>query len=327
MNNPNPKVWDWRSYIIHYAPENPTYRHVLLTLSCFMDSAGGSCFPSIKKLSECTSLSKPSVIKYLNQAESDGWIEKSVHGFSGQGWKRHEYTASIPEKVVNEINHVGSKGGKPHNEGGKAENKGGKADRGKVVNQVNTISSVNSSNNSPVESSSEKPVLEISEDALSLVSFFWECFSEANPQIPTKPNDDQSTHFQNLIDEGYNVNEIKQLIEALFTLELEPCLFYRKHVDDPKSFEKHARKFYLQIRSAYTEKKNKPKTRGQKHSDFMHYLMEDQAHSSRYNGHGNTPDAQGIAEDVDELFKNDPPKNYQSRYDESALDNYKPQNN
>lgn len=138
----NTKVWDWRSYIIHYAPESPTYRHVLLTLSCFMDSAGGSCFPSIEKLIECTALSKPSVIKYLNKAEADGWIEKSIHGFSGQGWKRHEYTASIPEKVVNEINHVGCKGGKPHF-------KGGKSDSEKVVKEVNSNSPYNSLNNSP----------------------------------------------------------------------------------------------------------------------------------------------------------------------------------
>ncbi|MBD3616659.1 MAG: helix-turn-helix domain-containing protein [Gracilimonas sp.] len=291
-----PKVWDWRAYIIHYAPANPTYRHVLLTLSCFMDSAGGSCFPSIKKLSECTSLSKPSVIKYLNQAEEDGWIEKSVHGFSGQGWKRHEYTASIPEKVVKEINHVGGKGGKPHDEGGKPDNKGGKPDEGKVVKEVNTISSVNSSNTSPVESSPESTVSNVSEEALSLVTFFWECFSEANPQIPTKPDDKAAIHFQNLIDEGYPAEHLEQLLTALFTWDLEPCQFFRKSISDPEKFEKHVKKFHQQLMAAYKEKKNKPMTKGDQYYAFKEYLERDDyeppktafeftLQESRYNGH------------------------------------------
>lgn len=116
-----------------------------------MDSAGGSCFPSIDTLVKVTSLSKPTVIKYLKKASEDGWIQTRVHGFSGQGWKRNEYVASVPEKVVKEINRV--------SEGGKTDTKGGKTDNGrrlnsltKVVKQVNSISPKNSSNNSPKNS-------------------------------------------------------------------------------------------------------------------------------------------------------------------------------
>lgn len=170
--NPTKQVWDWRSYIIHYAPDIAPYRHLLLTLSCYMDSAGGSCFPSIKTLIQATSLSRPTVVKYLQKAEEDGWIKRSVHGFSGQGWKRNEYTASIPAKVLLKIQ--GNEGPEPDENSPKSEqendvsgsekavkevnhvNEGGKrplqrrlTSFQKVVKEVNSISPYTSSVNSP----------------------------------------------------------------------------------------------------------------------------------------------------------------------------------
>lgn len=124
----NQKVWDWRSYILEYAPDNPAYRHVLLTLSCYMNSSGGSCFPSIDELCRATAYAKPTVIKYLHQANEDGWIITSTHGFSGQGWKRNQYEANLPEDVVNQINRA--------SEGGKPDEKGGKPDDEKAVKEV-----------------------------------------------------------------------------------------------------------------------------------------------------------------------------------------------
>lgn len=159
---PNKKVWDWRSYIIHYGPNNPTYRHLLLTLSCFMDSAGGSCFPSVETLVEATALTKPTVIKYLDEACKDGWILKSNLGLKGQKWRRNEYTASVPEKVVKEINHVPEKVVKQVNhvelEGGKTGDEGGKPLLPKVVkefNQYNT-SPITSPVNSPERASARE---------------------------------------------------------------------------------------------------------------------------------------------------------------------------
>lgn len=136
----NKRVWDWRSYIIEYGPDNSTYKLILLTLSCFMDSAGGSCFPSVKKLAKCTSLGRTSVIKYLDKADKDGWIKKSIHGYSGQGWKRNEYTADIPKKVVQELNYD-EKGGSPDEKGGSPDEEGGSGAEHYLSNT--------SSNNSP----------------------------------------------------------------------------------------------------------------------------------------------------------------------------------
>lgn len=68
-----------------------------------MDSAGQSCFPSIDKLVKTTSLSRKTVIKYLNQAKEDGWIKIEQHGFKGKKWKRNEYAADIPDSVQKRI--------------------------------------------------------------------------------------------------------------------------------------------------------------------------------------------------------------------------------
>lgn len=133
------RVWDWRSHILHDGPKNATYKHLLLTLSCYMDSAGQSCFPSIDTLEKVTSLSRPTIVKYLKQAKNDGWIEVEKHGFGGKGWARNEYKASLP-KAVKEVNH--------EPEGSKPDSRRQLTSQDKAVKEVNSISSYNSSYNS-----------------------------------------------------------------------------------------------------------------------------------------------------------------------------------
>lgn len=130
----NIKIWSWRKHITKFAPKNPHYKLLLLTLANYMNEAGKSCFPSVDTLVGDTSMSKPTVIKYLKKASDDGWLKISKHGFSGRQWKRNEYTASLPNKVVKEINHESAKVVKPLNrEGGR----GGKTDTNKVVKELN----------------------------------------------------------------------------------------------------------------------------------------------------------------------------------------------
>ena len=133
----DPKVWDWRVYILKHGPKNPTYRHVLLTLSCYMNSSGGSCFPSYDTLETATCLTRPTLAKYLQQGRLDGWINVSKKGLQGKKWMRNEYSASIPDEVwkaVHEVNCLDTEGSKPHREGSKA-------DTTKAVNEVNSTSS------------------------------------------------------------------------------------------------------------------------------------------------------------------------------------------
>lgn len=128
-------VWDWRGLVICYAPNIAPLKHLLLTLSCYMDSVGGSCFPSIDTLVDVTSMSRPTILKYLKIAQETGWIEVEKHGLSGQQWARNQYSANVPIDVISQINKHDDSGGKavkevnrvnekavnPFNEGGKTD--------------------------------------------------------------------------------------------------------------------------------------------------------------------------------------------------------------
>lgn len=74
----------------------PGVRHVLLTLACYMNPAGGSCFPSIERLASATGLSKRSVISHINAACEAGFLIRRKHGFQGQRWNHNEYEAAWP---------------------------------------------------------------------------------------------------------------------------------------------------------------------------------------------------------------------------------------
>jgi len=143
------KLWNWKKYLLTEGPNNPTYKHLLLTLSCFMNADGESCFPSIDTLENTSSLSRPTVIKYLKKAKSDGWIKVEKHGLEGKAWSRNEYVATIP-KAVKEVNHEGGKAVKLFNEGGKT-------DTDKAVKEVNS----NSTYNKPTNSTYEQAVKEV----------------------------------------------------------------------------------------------------------------------------------------------------------------------
>jgi hypothetical protein len=122
------KPWSWRSAILKSELPSTT-RHVLLTLSCYVNEVGQSAYPSTKTLADDTGLSERAVITHLHVAEESGWLKIKQHGFSGQGWARHEYYPSTPsglfdtegaeyrsapsEKALN----VATEGTEPHAEG------------------------------------------------------------------------------------------------------------------------------------------------------------------------------------------------------------------
>ncbi|MGH0004549.1 helix-turn-helix domain-containing protein [Pseudovibrio ascidiaceicola] len=91
------KAWNWRQAFCQ--SELPaTTKHVLQTLSMFMNTMGESCYPSIEDLVEYSGLSKRAVLNHIETARAAGWIKVSQHGFRGQRWKRHEYVARWPER-------------------------------------------------------------------------------------------------------------------------------------------------------------------------------------------------------------------------------------
>lgn len=67
-----------------------------------MNDLGESCFPSTKTLARETGLTERSVVTHLQVAISSHWLEVSEHGYSGQGWRRHQYSISSPEDFEEE---------------------------------------------------------------------------------------------------------------------------------------------------------------------------------------------------------------------------------
>ncbi len=157
--------WTWRHAILKSSLP-PTTRHVLLTLSCYMDDVGQSCFPSIELLCESTGLSNRAVIDHLRTAEQSGWIRSSSMGFGDQRWRRKQYKPTWPQggeagspppdkkavKEAHDLTQKGGEGGSPpliseavndvHQLPEKVVNvvpKGGERDDKKVVKEVHTI--------------------------------------------------------------------------------------------------------------------------------------------------------------------------------------------
>ena len=97
--------FSWRQAVLQ-SELVATTRHVLLTLGCHMNDAGESCYPSIKMLAKETRLSRQAVMEHLEIARAAGWICVRRHGFSGQVWRRNEYSIAWPEqKAVNQDDH------------------------------------------------------------------------------------------------------------------------------------------------------------------------------------------------------------------------------
>jgi hypothetical protein len=89
------KPYTWRSAILKSGLK-PTTRHVLLTLSCYVNDVGQSAYPSTKTLAADTGLSERAVITHLHEASDAGWLKVRKHGFGGQNWSRNEYYPCTP---------------------------------------------------------------------------------------------------------------------------------------------------------------------------------------------------------------------------------------
>lgn len=128
-------IWNWRNLIFKSdLPANAKY--IGCYLSTWMNEWGDNCYPSTKRIAHETSLSEPTVIKYIQVLRDTGWLETRKKKYDGQAWARNQYYPNIPEKVLKEI---------------KLELEGTKTDRvrhlnseGKALKELNTISTVNS---------------------------------------------------------------------------------------------------------------------------------------------------------------------------------------
>lgn len=92
-----PPFFNWRQAILE-SDLHATTKHVLLTLSCHMNDAGESCYPSIARLCRETSLSNRAVITHLQMARERGWIGVRERDLAGKKWATHGYFIRWPDE-------------------------------------------------------------------------------------------------------------------------------------------------------------------------------------------------------------------------------------
>ncbi|MEJ7804317.1 MAG: helix-turn-helix domain-containing protein [Telluria sp.] len=98
------KPYTWRAAILK-SSLMPTTRHVLLTLSCYVNDVGQSAYPATLTLASDTGLSERAVITHLQLARDAGWLKIAKHGYGGQKWARNEYFPTCPAVDYEESPH------------------------------------------------------------------------------------------------------------------------------------------------------------------------------------------------------------------------------
>jgi len=90
-------LFSWRGAIAD-SDLAPTTRHVLLTLSTYMNERGGSAFPGSARLAHDSGLHQDTVKTHLRDAVDRGWLRVVAPGGSLAGGKRlaTQYAASVP---------------------------------------------------------------------------------------------------------------------------------------------------------------------------------------------------------------------------------------
>lgn len=92
--------YTWRLAIVgDSGPRNATTRHLLLTLSLSMNSAGDSAWPSQKTLAARCLISRRTVVTHLELAERTEWLARELGPKGGKGWRLTSYCAVVPENV------------------------------------------------------------------------------------------------------------------------------------------------------------------------------------------------------------------------------------
>lgn len=173
------RCFSWRKAIVK-SDLSGECRHLLLTLSLYMNEMGEGAYPALDTLAKDCGKSARWAKKWMKYATENGWISiKKVRRYyensDNRGWRRNEYTACWPEQKI-EIEQVeftpdsdenldqivgeieadldqkgGARGALPSKKVVHEVQKGGAPDGKKVVHEVHLNSPVNQSNESVQE--------------------------------------------------------------------------------------------------------------------------------------------------------------------------------
>ena len=145
----------WRKQILEDVDLHSTTKLVAMMLHYHMDNNSCECFPSEALIAKEASLTERCVVNHIKRLKEKLYIYVRKEK-GGQGWNKNCYRGIVRPECHSE----------PFHEEGEFETKGSEYEDQKVVNEVQSNSSINSSNNS-----------------IELDSFFyqfWEMYPEAN---------------------------------------------------------------------------------------------------------------------------------------------------
>lgn len=152
------KPYTWRSAIVNSELPSTT-RHVLLTLSLYINDMGQSAYPSIERLSKETGLTDRAVGKHLRLAKELGWVRVGKMGFGGQNWANNCYFPQIPgDAEYTEQDIEGQeRGSAPFQKGQERGSEGQERRSGEVRNHVPTNNPSEQSNEQSIRETRKKP--------------------------------------------------------------------------------------------------------------------------------------------------------------------------
>lgn len=183
-----------------------------------MNEKGKSAFPATRTLADETGLSRRTVEKHLRQAADQGWIERDIHGFSDQGWKRHEYRPALPDDLREKYGDRLGEGGESNSPPSLESFKGGESDDVKVGNLFPTSTSYNSSNKtnggSGGESEDEGAVRGVWEHYLTRYA---DRYSEHRAERLKLDTCGREGHIRARLEEGYSPEELCRAIDGNFS--------------------------------------------------------------------------------------------------------------
>ena len=105
--------FNWIQIIKKHSDLSANARFLALYLNTYMNLEHDMAWPSLRTIANETRLCRNTVMKYLAELESEGYLirGKSLFGGKGGGQTHNTYTINLPEKVVHDMNHLTQKGG------------------------------------------------------------------------------------------------------------------------------------------------------------------------------------------------------------------------
>lgn len=133
----------WRHAVASLdGPSRGPTRHVLLTLSLYMNPDGRKAWPSYDTLAAASALSRRAVVTHIGHAVNEGWLIRRSRSRAGKGWPGNDYEVAIPRRYSEQ-----SARGAPIGADQSASRSEQSADqRTKVVNEVHTIKPIDQPN-------------------------------------------------------------------------------------------------------------------------------------------------------------------------------------